>query len=187
MAASADQTLLIYYAEEYLSFNDHDIAVLFMLMGVLGIVVQGFCLKALTDCLGERMVVVISFVSGAIKNAMYALSSTKECIIAAAAIGSLANMSFPTISAMKANNVNSSEQGRIQGALYALSSLSSAIGPIILKYVSTHYSDNTSHPGSYFLVATLFMLVATVCAYVLPKDKANSTQIRTSDTEIMRV
>jgi DHA1 family tetracycline resistance protein-like MFS transporter len=187
MSASADQTLLIYYAEDYLSFNDHDVAVLFMLMGVLGIIVQGFCLKALTDCLGERTVVVISFVSGAIKNAMYALSSTKECIIAAAAIGSLANMSFPTISAMKANNVNSSEQGRIQGALYALSSLASAIGPIILKYVSTHYSDNTSHPGSYFLVATLFMLIATGCAYVLPKDKANSTQLRTNGTESMIV
>jgi DHA1 family tetracycline resistance protein-like MFS transporter len=187
MSASADQTLLIYYSEDHLSFNDHDVAVLFMLMGVLGIIVQGFCLKALTDYLGERMVVVISFLSGAIKNTMYGLGSSKGCIIAAAAIGSLANMSFPTISAMKANNVSSSEQGRIQGALYALSSLASAIGPVILKYVSTHYSENTTHPGSYFLVATIFMLIATGCAYVLPKDKANSTQSTNNDSETMRV
>ena len=186
MSASADQTLLIYYAEDHLSFNDHDIAIVFMLIGVLGIIVQGLCLKYLTDRLGERLVVVISFLSGAIKNAMYALASKKEDIIVAAAIGSFANMSFPTISAMKANNVSSMEQGRIQGALYALSSLASAVGPLILKYVSTNYSEHTNYPGSYFLVATMFMLIATGCAYVLPKDKANSSHSTINDSQHVR-
>jgi len=35
------RTLLIYYLEERLSFNDRDIASMFLLMGLLGIFVQG--------------------------------------------------------------------------------------------------------------------------------------------------
>jgi hypothetical protein len=82
-------------------------------------------------------------------------------------------MAFPTISAMKANNVAEFEQGRIQGALYALSSLASAVGPCLLRLVY-QVTKETRYPGSFFLVATSFFIVATLCGYALPEEKANS-------------
>lgn len=170
MSNSADQTLLIYYVEDRLGFNDHDIAFLFLILGMLGIFVQSVLLKPFTDAFGERLVIAISFLAGAIKNAIYAVALSKNYIFLAATIGTMGSMSFPTISAMKANNVTSTEQGRIQGALYALTSLANAIGPLLLKFAS-RYTENTTFPGSFFLVATLFMLVATGCAFALPKDK----------------
>jgi MFS transporter, DHA1 family, tetracycline resistance protein len=99
------RTLLVYYIEDRLNFNDKDIATLFLIAGVLGIFVQGFGLKFLNECVGERNVVIIAFVFGAVNNFIYAISSNKAMLLFGVAVGSLVGMSFPTISAIKSNNV----------------------------------------------------------------------------------
>lgn len=175
MSSAADQTLLVYYVEDRLDFNDHDIAILFGLIGLLGIFVQGFMLKPLTDLIGERFVVVVAFASGVVTNVFYSFATTKGIIFLAVCVGSIGGISFPTISAMKANNAEEFEQGRIQGALYALSSLAAAIGPVVLRAA---YEKTTTwiYPGSFFLVASAFFVIAIFCGLALPKDKANSSR-----------
>ena len=63
MVATADRTLLIYYVEERLAFNDRDVATMFMISGILGILVQGVLIKPFIGCFGERYVIVMAFVS----------------------------------------------------------------------------------------------------------------------------
>ena len=101
----SSRTLLVYYIEERLNFNDKDIATMFLLMGLLGIFIQGFVLKLFNDKCGERYVVMIAFVFGALNNVIYATASNKATIYVGIAVGSLVGMSFPTISAIKSNNV----------------------------------------------------------------------------------
>ncbi len=174
MSSSADQTLLVYYVENQLNFGDSDIALLFGIIGISGIFVQGALLKPFTEMIGERFVVVFAFVCGAITNTLYAFAPSKGLIIVAILVSSFGAMSFPTISAIKSNNVDEFEQGRIQGALYALSSLASAIGPASLRLVYQK-TKNTEYPGSFFLTATVLYIAASFCAWELPKEKANST------------
>ena len=173
MSSSADQTLFVYYVEERLEFNDRDIAVLFGIIGLQGIIVQGLVLKPFTDWIGERYVVVVSFICGAVTNTLYAFARSKDIIYIAVCVSSFGTMSFPTISAMKSNNVKEHEIGRVQGALFALSSLASALGPALLRIVYK-ITAHTRYPGSFFLVATAFFIVATGCGWALPKEKANS-------------
>lgn len=175
MSSSADQTLLLYYVEDRMNFNDHDVAIMFGIIGLLGIFVQGVLLRPLTLLMGEKMVVVVSFLMGAMTNTLYAFAPSKSIIFLAVCISSFGGMSFPTISAIKSNNVEEFEQGRIQGALYALSSLSNAVGPCILR-LAYQVTKETSHPGSFFLVATVFFAIATFCAWSLPTEKANSVK-----------
>lgn len=175
MSSAADQTLLVYYVEDRLDFNDHDIAILFGLIGLLGIFVQGFMLKPLTDLIGERLVVVVAFASGVVTNMLYSFATTKGIIFLAVCVGSIGGISFPTISAMKANNAEEFEQGRIQGALYALSSLAAAIGPVVLR-AAYEKTMTWIYPGSFFLVASAFFVIAIFCGLALPKDKANSSR-----------
>lgn len=173
MSSAADQTLLVYYVEDRLDFNDHDVAILFGLIGLLGIFVQGLMLKPLTDLIGERFVVVVAFASGVVTNGLYSFATTKGVIFLAVCVGSIGGISFPTISAMKANNAEEFEQGRIQGALYALSSLAAAIGPVVLR-AAYEKTKMWMYPGSFFLVASAFFVIAMFCSLALPKDKANS-------------
>ena len=105
------QTLLVYYIEERLGFNDRDIATLFLISGVLGIVVQGAVLKVLNDCFGERKVVMLAFALGTVTNLFYGLADHKWMIFVGIGISAFVGMAFPTISAIKANNVVSSCMG----------------------------------------------------------------------------
>jgi len=97
--------MLIYYAEEYLDFDDADVATLFAIAGFLGIFVQAFLLKILLSLFGERLVVALAFLAGAIHNVMYAFASSKVTIFSSVAIGTITGTSFPVVSAMKSNNV----------------------------------------------------------------------------------
>lgn len=105
MVSSGDQLLLVYYVEEQLGFTDKDVSIMFMILGIMGLLAQGVFLKPLNECVGEKMVVALCFVIGAVDNIMYGLATTKSTIFAAVAISGFAGMAFPTISAIKSNNV----------------------------------------------------------------------------------
>ena len=173
MVSSADQSLLIYYAEDQLNFNDSDVAKMIAMIGVLGIVVQGAIIKPLNECIGERRVVMVAFTFGAIHNVFYGLATTKFELFIGNALGSLVSMSFPTISAMKSNNVGECEQGRVQGALYSLSALASAVGPASLRIVY-HATRDSDLPGFMFLFASILYVIAVVCAYALPPELSDT-------------
>lgn len=105
MVSAGDQTLLIYYLEEKLAFTMTDVAILFLCIGSVGVFAQAVLLKPLNDLIGERLVVALCFFLASINNLMYGLAQNKATIFAAIAIGGLTGMAFPTISAIKANNV----------------------------------------------------------------------------------
>lgn len=49
--------------------------------------------------------IVIAFIFGALNNSVYAFALDKRGIFIGATLGSVAGIAFPTISAIKANNV----------------------------------------------------------------------------------
>ena len=106
--SAGDHTLFLYYVEENFDFNDKDVAMLFLLIGVMGIVVQAAVLKPLNSLIGERRVIMVAFSVGALHNFLYGIAQSKRMMFISASIASLTGMSFPTISAIKSNNVVSS-------------------------------------------------------------------------------
>lgn len=66
---------------------------------------KGVLLKWLVETIGERYVIVLCFALGVVNNFMYGVARNKRTVFVAIAIGSFVGMSFPTISAIKANNV----------------------------------------------------------------------------------
>lgn len=105
IVGSADMALFVYYVEENLSFSEKDVAVMFMIRGLLGIIVQACILKPLNSAIGERRVIVFAFFIGAVHNYLYGIARTKAMFLVGATIATFTSMSFPTISAIKANNV----------------------------------------------------------------------------------
>lgn len=80
-----------------------------------------------------------------------------------------------------------SEQGRIQGALYSLSALASGLGPVVLRFVYHHTRDMPyPGPGIMFIFASFLYLIASGCAFLLPKDLANSKKRREEGTPILQ-
>jgi DHA1 family tetracycline resistance protein-like MFS transporter len=185
MVSAGDQRLLIYYVEERLGFTDKDVALMFVLIGIPGIIVQGILIKPFIECLGEKHVIALCFMVGALDNVMYGLAGQKVTIFVAITISSFCGMAFPTISAVKSNNVEESEQGRIQGALYSLQALASGVGPMLLRLVY-HFTKDSRFPGAgtMFIFAGSLYIVAAGFAMALPREKADS-RIRNKESDTM--
>ena len=132
------------------------------------------------------MIIAFAFGAGATVNFLYGIAQHKSTIFAALILSGLTTMAFPTISAIKANNVGPTEQGRIQGALYSVKALASGVGPAVLQAIysrtnTTDHNDNTHHsswfigPGTMWFVASFLFLIAVGLAITLPNDKANTS------------
>lgn len=180
ISSSGDRSLILYYVEEKYGFKDAEVAVYFLIVGFCGIFVQGVLLKIANDKLGERRVVIFSFLVGTVHDVLYCVAKTKTGIYVGATLASLLMMSFPTISAIKSNNVNESEQGRIQGALSSVQALASAMGPTLFRLVYVFARGLGLGTGSMFLFSALMYAVATYCAYLLPPE-ANSAPEEASE------
>jgi Na+/melibiose symporter-like transporter len=105
MVSAGDQTLLIYYVEEKLSFTMTNVAILFLCIGTVGVFAQAVLLKPLNDLIGERLVVALCFFLASINNLIYGVAQNKATIFIAVGFSGFGGMAFPTISAIKANNV----------------------------------------------------------------------------------
>mmetsp|Transcript_54656 Transcript_54656/g.62013 ORF Transcript_54656/g.62013 Transcript_54656/m.62013 type:complete len:735 (-) Transcript_54656:116-2320(-) len=181
MVTSADQVLLLYYLEDQLAFNQHDVSLMFLIIGISGMIVQVFVMKPLNDRVGEKLVIAISFCCGSTVNFFYGVATHKTTIFAGLMLSCFTNMSFPTISAIKANNVEDCEQGRIQGALYSVKALASGVGPAFLQFIYSKTKERDSAalfgfgPGTMWYCASFLYLIAVGLALTLPNDKANTS------------
>jgi hypothetical protein len=204
MVTAGDKTLLLYYVDSALSFSAKDVAIMFLLVGFTAVIAQVFILKPLNDCIGERSIVIVCFIASVFSNMVYGLARNRQTLYAGICLGALTGMAFPTISAIKANNVVSScktcavrkilvfyllrfpqdesEQGRIQGALYSLQAIAAGVGPMMMRYVDHLANETWLGPGSMFFFAAFVQMFALYCAFKLPKDKSNSKNLEAKIT-----
>ena len=108
MVSSADQTFMLCYVEEQLGFTDDNVVLLFVIVGMLGTLVQGVFIKPVNDCIGERFVIRLFFLLGSVSHILYGFAVYKALIHVGVVISRFAGMSFPTISAIKSVHVDMS-------------------------------------------------------------------------------
>jgi Na+/melibiose symporter-like transporter len=171
---STDHSLVVFYIENHLNVRDKDIAQMFFLMGILGIVFQAFLLQPMVTCLGEKGLLVTSFLSGTLHNFLYGVARDKSCIYVAFSLSQLTKTNFPILSSLASKGASPNEQGQVQGALFALNALGSAIGPLSMQFIYERTKDNLG-PGTMFLFASFLYFVGTVAVSFIPVEKETSS------------
>ena len=81
-----------------------------MIYGVCGLLVQTLLLRWLLRWFAESRVLVIGLIAAFTNEILLALAPNKAFAFGAIALGTVASVSFPAISSIKANNVADSEQ-----------------------------------------------------------------------------
>jgi DHA1 family tetracycline resistance protein-like MFS transporter len=169
MVFSADVTLFFFYVESNLGVTDTDVAGMMFVTGLLGVLVQAVLLKYLISLLGERGLLLASFCSGTVHNLIYGLAPKKWMLYFGLCLSQLSNTNNPLISSLASKCVADTEQGRIQGALFSLTSLAEAIGPICFNFVYHHF--NLVGPGTMFLFGAVLYSLGLVAVWCIPKKK----------------
>jgi len=155
-------------------FTPRDQARYYMLYGICGVLVQAVLMRPLLSTVGERGTIALGF---ACLSARFILLATpfltKDLAFGTAAIGTVAEVIFPALSALQANSADDNEQGASQGGLYAARSVALGVAPLAWAalYRETTRSDRptSAHgPELVFMIAAALAAVGASCALALP-------------------
>jgi hypothetical protein len=149
MVHSTDATLFVYYTENNFAVGPRDIAGLFLALGIAGITIQAGLLSCMLRCLGERPLLVVSFVSGTFHNALYCIARSKRTLYLALIASQLTKTNMPILSSLAGAQVSRLDQGRLQGVLSAVNALASAVGPpLFMRWSSSRSGSSTDDDSS---------------------------------------
>lgn len=174
----ADRTLLLFYVQGQLEFTDNDVAILIIVHSVVGLCIMTFLLERLTEKIGERHTLIIAMVFGVLHNLLYGLSRSRTLFIIAISCSGITGIGFPVLSSIMSNNVQSHEQGRMQGVVSSVNALANVVGPFCLETIYDMTKDGAFlGPGSMYLVSALFYFVSFFFACALAPELTNSKEI----------
>ncbi len=136
------------------------------LVGAMAILVQGFMIKPTVARLGERRTIFLGLTVSMLTFLGYGLASEGWMALAIIVGGALAGVAMPAIQGLVAGTVSPFDQGKIQGALTSLMSLTSIFSPLI--FTTGLFSFFTSAaapmrlPGAPFFLGSLLFFVSLV-------------------------
>jgi DHA1 family tetracycline resistance protein-like MFS transporter len=170
---ASDATLVLYYIEDQLNVRETDLARMFFLMGIFGVVLQGGFLQPMLQCFGEKGLLVATFCSGILHNFLYGVATNKTTLCVAMLLSQLTKMNFPLLSSLASKDASTNEQGRVQGALFATNAIAYAVGPLSMEYVY-HRTKNKKHfgPGFMFVYAAGLYAIGTLLVALIPIKKS---------------
>jgi DHA1 family tetracycline resistance protein-like MFS transporter len=141
------------------------------LVGVTAAIVQGGLIRPTIARFGERRTVLLGLVISALAFLGYGLATQGWTILCIIVVGSLGGVTGPAIQSIIAGAVKPSDQGKIQGALTSLMSVTNIVAPLL--FTAGLFSYFTSEqsllqlPGAPFLVGSLLLVVAIAIAFVV--------------------
>ncbi|WP_250931638.1 TCR/Tet family MFS transporter [Aporhodopirellula aestuarii] len=144
------------------------------LVGLMAVIVQGGLVRPVIRRFGERRTVMMAMSVSSIAFLCYGLATSGWMIPCIIVFGSLSGLSGPAIQSLITSTVDPAEQGRIQGALTSLLSLTNILAPLIftagLFRYFTHEDTAVRYngepfAGAPFVFGSFLLLVALGILY----------------------
>ena len=152
-------------------WDERDNGLVLGLVGICAVVVQGGLVKPIISRIGERNAIKIGILISMAAFFSYGMASQGWVILVTIVFGSLGGISGPAIQSLVAEQVDSSEQGKVQGALTSLVSLTNIVAPLFFTVgLFSHFTSETApfqFAGAPFLAGAILHLVAFVVAFIV--------------------
>ena len=135
------------------------------LVGLTSAIVQGGMVRPVTKRFGERTTAKVGMSISAIAFLCYGLATDGWMIPLIIIFGSLGGLAGPAIQSIVAGTVNATEQGKVQGALTSLMSLTNIIAPLLFTAGLFNFfteKSETKIPGAPFLCGGALIFIGLV-------------------------
>lgn len=132
------------------------------LVGLMAALVQGGLVQPVIKRIGERRAVLGGIVLAVITYLGYGLATAGWMLIAFIIFGSISGVAGPAVQSLVAGSVDPQDQGKVQGGLQSLMSLSSILSPLI--FTAGLFSYFTSPAAPFQLPGAPFLLGAVMYA-----------------------
>ena len=118
------------------------------LVGLMAALVQGLLFRRIVARIGERRTVMLGLVVSAIAFLGYGLANAGWMLPVIICFGALGGVTGPAIQTIIAGEVPSSDQGRVQGAITSLMSLTNVFAPLLFTSCLFSFFTSDRAPGS---------------------------------------
>ncbi|MCA9180963.1 MAG: TCR/Tet family MFS transporter, partial [Planctomycetales bacterium] len=166
------QSVFVLYAGYRYNWGPEKVGTTLMVVGIFGILMQGFIVRRTAPMLGERRMLFIALVFGGLGYLIYGVANTGWLFWAAIPVFSLVGFFNPAIQGLMTRRVSPREQGQLQGANSSLMGIAGMVGPLIFTAVFSAAISPTAAvqiPGAPFLLAGGLHLLAIVVALAVLK------------------
>lgn len=152
------------FQKDVMRFDASQIGYVFLLIGIIDVVMQGFVSGKLIPRIGERNMVLLGFGTVGVSYVALALVPQYTSVIffissiACYAVGS--GFFEPAMNALVSNSAGPESQGRIQGASQAMQSISRIIGPLTASFLYTYGAGTPYVVSAVLTVVGIGLLLA---------------------------
>lgn len=176
-------SVFVLYAGHRYGWGPRTVGNTLMVVGLVGVVMQGFIVRKAAPKLGEKRMLFVALIFGAAGYFIYGLASNGWLFWSAIPVFAFVGFFNPAIQGLMTRRVGESEQGRLQGANSSLMGIAGMLGPLIFSgvfYLAINGQLGVaSLPGAPFILATLLHALAMVVAVFVLRGES---QVVTDDS-----
>ena len=158
------ETVWVLYTGHKFGWDEQMNGFSLMWVGVMAAIVQGGLVKPVVGWLGERRAVLYGLVVAVITYLGYGLATAGWMLFAWITFGAIGGVAGPAIQSLVAGAVPPGDQGKVQGAITSLMSLTSILAPLIFTAGLFSYFTSPSAPielpGAPFLLGAVMYALA---------------------------
>ncbi len=173
LAHHAVRTTWSFYVIEKFEWQESTIGFSLAAVGLMYAIVQGGLIGVILKFLGEKKTLFIGFSFYILGNILFGFASQGYIMFLIIIPYSLGGMEEPAIQGILSRDVPSNEQGRLQGLIMSLISISSIFGPPLMTEIFYHFTKNKETlyiPGApLFLGAGLTFICLFLAYYSLKR------------------
>jgi DHA1 family tetracycline resistance protein-like MFS transporter len=134
----AQQSLMnvyVLYADYRFGWTDRAVGLSLAAVGIFSGMYGAGLVKPLVKRIGERNVLSLGLVGGAMGYCMFGLSKTGVLLLCGIPVLNMMSVAWPSAQSIMSREVKASEQGQMQGAIQSLRGLAGIFGPGMFTYV----------------------------------------------------
>jgi DHA1 family tetracycline resistance protein-like MFS transporter len=153
------QSVWALHTQERFGWSLRQVGLSLMVVGVAMALVQGVLVRAVVPRLGEKRALLFGLAMGVLAQAGFGLADRGWVLLAVIPLLSLGGLAGPAVQAIISREVESNEQGEIQGALSSLNGIAAIAGPLIGTTLLARFSPVDASPriqGAAFFAASMF-------------------------------
>ena len=170
VAAHAVQTNWPYFTMYRFNWDEKMVGISLGVMGACIAVVQGYLIRIIHPKLGNERSILYGIIFYGAGMLLYTFADMEWMMFAIIAVYSLGGIAGPALQSVISSKVPANEQGDIQGALTAVVSITSIIGPPLMTntfYYFTHNEAPFKFPGAPFFLGFLLMAASAYFVYIV--------------------
>ena len=165
MASQAVQTTWTYFTMFKFEWDEAMVGYSLGVVGVIVAIVQGGLVKYAVRLWGEKKTIYIGYVFWIVGLILFASATQGWMLFAFLLPYCLGGIASPTLQGVVSNQVADNEQGELQGAMTALISLSSIIGPLVMTNLFYQFTQDDApfqFAGAPFALGAVLVLVSFI-------------------------